>query len=103
MPAGLAAVLYEIGKPLMVESLTVPDLARGQVLVRVVASGFCHKQLEEMSGKRGKDPYLPHMLGHEGSGIVEEIGPEVSRVSIGDHVVLANPEDVLLNGARQVH
>lgn len=89
MTAGLAAVLYEIGKPLMVESLTVPDLARGQVLVRVVASGFCHKQLEEMSGKRGKDPYLPHMLGHEGSGIVEEIGPEVSRVSIGDHVVLS--------------
>jgi S-(hydroxymethyl)glutathione dehydrogenase / alcohol dehydrogenase len=83
-----AAVLYEIDKPLVIEEVEVPDLKHGQVLVDVKCSGLCHKQLEEITGKRGRDPYLPHLLGHEGAGIVEEIGPGVTLVNPGDHVVL---------------
>jgi S-(hydroxymethyl)glutathione dehydrogenase/alcohol dehydrogenase len=57
-------------------------------LVKVHYSGICGKQLEEISGKRGHDPYLPHLLGHEGAGIVAETGPGVRKVKAGDHVVL---------------
>jgi len=83
-----AAVLHEIGKPLVIEELDVPDPQYGQVQVKVKASGLCHKQLEEITGKRGEDPYLPHLLGHEGAGIVEEVGLGVTCVKPGDHVVL---------------
>lgn len=82
------AVLYEIDKPLVVEELRIPDLAHGQVLVRIKCSGVCHSQLKEITGARGEDRYLPHLLGHEGAGIVEAIGPGVTRVEPGDHVVL---------------
>ncbi|HIA62462.1 MAG TPA: dehydrogenase [Planctomycetaceae bacterium] len=83
-----AAVLYEIDKPLVIDEVEVPDLEHGQVLVDIKCSGLCHKQLEEMTGKRGNDPHLPHLLGHEGAGIVEEVGPSVTYVKPGDHVVL---------------
>ncbi len=82
------AVLYEINKPLVIEEVTLPPLKYGQVLVKLKTSGLCHKQLEEMTGKRGHDPFLPHLLGHEGAGIVKDIGPGVSFVNKGDHVVL---------------
>lgn len=82
------AVLYELNEPLIIEDLRIPELGFGQVLVRIKNSGLCHTQLEEMTGKRGDDPYLPHLLGHEGAGVVEEIGPGVTRVKQGDHVVL---------------
>ena len=71
----------------MVE-LEMPSLDVGQVLVKVEYSGICGKQLDEISGKQGPDPYLPHLLGHEGGGIVAEIGPGVRKVSAGDHVVV---------------
>lgn len=64
-------------------------LEEGQVLVRMAASGICHTQLLEIEGQRGPDPFLPRVLGHEGSGTVEAIGSGVSRVSPGDHVVLS--------------
>jgi len=51
-------------------------------------SGICGKQIEEITGKRGDDPYIPHLLGHEGSGTVVEIGPGVRKVKPGDKVVL---------------
>ena len=58
-----AAVLYETGKPLVVENdIEVPDLQAGQVLARIVYSGICRSQLMETRGKRGHDPYLPHLL-----------------------------------------
>ena len=66
----------------------MPALDVGQVLVKVAYSGICGKQLEEISGRRGEDAFLPHMLGHEGTGLVEEIGPGVRKVAVGDHVVL---------------
>ena len=68
--------------------MAIPDLGVGQVLVKVAYSGICGKQLEEISGKRGEDPYLPHLLGHEGAGEVVSIGPGVRKVKEGDHVVL---------------
>ena len=83
-----AAVLYETNKSLQIEELTIPDLQSGQVLVKIAYSGICRSQLNEIQGLKGKDNYLPHTLGHEGSGIVEAIGAGVSKVEIGDHVVL---------------
>lgn len=83
-----AAVLYEIDKPLVIEELQIPELQRGQVLVKVLYSGICHSQLNEIRGLKGEDRYLPHTLGHEGSGIVKTVGPGVKKVNSGDHVVL---------------
>lgn len=83
-----AAVLYDINKPLRIEELIIPELNSGQVLVEVVFSGICRSQLNEIQGLKGKDKYLPHTLGHEGAGIVEQVGPDVKKVRPGDHVVL---------------
>jgi S-(hydroxymethyl)glutathione dehydrogenase/alcohol dehydrogenase len=83
-----AAILVEQNARLVVTEVEVPRLDVGQVLVKVEYSGICGKQLEEISGKRGDDPYLPHLLGHEGAGVVVEIGPGVRKVKSGDHVVL---------------
>ena len=84
----IAAVLFESGKPLKLMELKIPDLTKGQVLVKVVYSGLCHSQLMEVRGKRGPDKYLPHLLGHEGSGIVVDVGRGVKKVKKGDNVVL---------------
>ena len=83
-----AAVLTELGKPLELMDLYVPPLSVGQVLVRVHASGICGAQMGEIAGAKGKDPYLPHLLGHEGGGVVLDIGPGVTTVKPKDHVVL---------------
>ena len=84
-----AAVLCELNRPLAIEpDIGIPSLKPGQVLVRVAYSGVCHSQLMEVRGKRGADPYLPHLLGHEGSGYVEDTGPGVSKVQRGDRVIL---------------
>lgn len=83
-----AAILVAQRKPLVVDEIEVPELGVGQVLVKVAFSGICGKQLEEISGKRGEDPYIPHLLGHEGAGTVVEVGPGVRKVNAGDHVVL---------------
>lgn len=85
----LAAVLEQLNKPLKIRELTIPDLKPGQVLVKVAYSGVCHSQLLEICGKRGEDRYLPHTLGHEGSGVVLELGGGVKKVKPGDHVVLS--------------
>lgn len=84
----LAAILVEQRKPLVIDEVEVPDLSYGQVLVQVKATRICGSQLGEIEGVKGSDNYLPHLLGHEGGGIVLEIGPEVSQVKPGDHVVL---------------
>jgi len=83
-----AAVLYELEKPLSIMTLTIPELKPGQVLVDIAYSGVCHSQLLEVRGKRGQDRFLPHTLGHEGSGTVLEVGEGVTKVKAGDHVVL---------------
>jgi len=83
-----AAILVEQNNPLIVSEIDSPELTVGQVLVKVLYSGVCGKQVEEINGKRGHDPYLPHLLGHEASGIVSEVGPGVRKVKEGDLVVL---------------
>ena len=85
----LAAVLEQLNKPLRTRELTIPDLRPGQVLVEVAYSGVCHSQLLEVRGKRGPDRFLPHTLGHEGSGTVLEVSASVTKVKPGDHVVLS--------------
>lgn len=85
-----AAVLEELGRPLRVrEDLEIPALKAGQVLVQIAFSGVCHSQLMEVRGRRGTDPYVPHLLGHEATGVVRAAGSEVTKVSPGDRVILS--------------
>jgi S-(hydroxymethyl)glutathione dehydrogenase/alcohol dehydrogenase len=60
----------------------------GQVLVQIHCTGICGAQLGEIDGKKGADKFLPHLLGHEGGGVVLDVGPGVTQVRKGDHVVL---------------
>ena len=84
-----AAILAKQREPLVIDSVQLPpDLAPGQVLVKVHYTSVCGSQVAMIDGKRGQDPYLPHLLGHEGSGTVEEVGPGVRTVAQGDCVVL---------------
>ena len=84
-----AAILVELARPLELVDLEIPPLKPGQVLVEIAYSGVCHTQVMEARGLRGPDRFVPHCLGHEGSGVVREIGPNVSRVQPGDRVVLS--------------
>lgn len=88
MKSTQAAVLRKIGEPLEVLEIELPELKRGQILVKVFYSGICRSQLMEMTGGRGEDPWLPHLLGHEGSGQVIAIGDGVKKVAVDDEVVL---------------
>jgi len=107
----LAAILVETGKPLELAELEIPPLKPGQVLVEVAYSGVCHTQLLEARGHRGQDPFLPHCLGHEGSGVVLEAGSGVGKVKPGDRVILSwikgagadVPGTVYAWGARKVN
>ena len=84
-----AAILYRLNEPLRIKEIEVPLLRRGQVLVRMSASGICRSQLNEIKGFKGSDSYLPHLMGHEGSGFVEALGKGVTKVRKGDFVVLS--------------
>ncbi len=83
-----AAILEKLNAPLVVDWLNLPELGVGQVLVEVHCSGICGKQMGEISGWYGEDKFLPHLLGHEGGGVVVEIGVGVKNVKVGDHVVM---------------
>lgn len=84
-----AAVLYESGNALVMErDIPIPPLEEGQVLIKVFYSGVCHSQLMEALGKRGEDKWLPHLMGHEGTGEVVKTGPGIKKVKPGDRVIL---------------
>ena len=84
-----AAILTELNKPLVIADIALPQqLSYGQVRVKISYSGICGAQLNEIQGAKGPDKFLPHLLGHEGSGIVVDIGPGVKTVKKDDHVVL---------------
>jgi S-(hydroxymethyl)glutathione dehydrogenase / alcohol dehydrogenase len=85
----LAAILVESHKPLVLDEVEPPSsLEYGQVLVKVAYTGLCGAQINEIEARKGPDKFLPHLLGHEGSGIVEKCGAGVTTVKPGDHVVM---------------
>lgn len=83
-----AAILERLNAPLVLDEVEIPSLECGQVLVQVHCSGICGAQTGEIAGVKGEDKYLPHLLGHEGGGVAVEIGPGVTKVQEGDHVVM---------------
>ena len=87
-----AAVVHEPGKPLSIETVQLEGPKAGEVLVEIKATGVCHTDAYTLSGK---DPegLFPAILGHEGAGIVVEVGPGVTSIKPGDHVIpLYTPE-----------
>ena len=85
--AGYGIVSRQAGKPTQLEEIVVEPPGLGEVLVRIQASGVCHTDLHYKLGKI--DDKFPYLLGHEGAGIVEEVGAGVSTPAVGDYVVLA--------------
>lgn len=83
-----AAILVEQKKHLIVDTIEIPELKYGQVLVKILYSGICGAQLNEIDGTKGLDKFLPHLLGHEGSGIVLQCDEGVTQVKENDSVVL---------------
>jgi S-(hydroxymethyl)glutathione dehydrogenase/alcohol dehydrogenase len=84
-----AAILAQSREPLVVDEIALPEtLGVGQVLVKVLYSTICGAQLNEIAAAKGPDKFLPHLLGHEASARVIEIGPGVTSVKPGDTVVL---------------
>ena len=92
MVASRAAVAHEAGKPLSIETVNVDGPREGEVLVEIRATGVCHTDAFTLSGE---DPegLFPAILGHEGAGVVVEVGKGVTTLSEGDHVIpLYTPE-----------
>lgn len=83
-----AAILEKIDSPLVIKNVELTPLKVGQVLVKVIMSGLCGAQLQEISGLKGNANFLPHLLGHEGSGVVTEVGQGVTKVKVGDKVIM---------------
>jgi S-(hydroxymethyl)glutathione dehydrogenase/alcohol dehydrogenase len=84
-----AAILAQSRQPLIVDEISFPDtLQAGQVLVKIYYTSICGAQINEIEAVKGPDKFLPHLLGHEASGIVVETGPGVTHVKPGESVVL---------------
>lgn len=89
MPTNARGVIARTpGKPAQVESFTIGDPGPNEVLVKILASGVCHTDLGVKDGVYGSDGF-PFLLGHEGAGIIEAVGPGVTQHKVGDHVILA--------------
>ena len=87
-----AAVAYEAGKPLSVETVNLEGPKAGEVLIEIKASGICHTDAYTLSG-RDPEGLFPAILGHEGAGVVVDVGAGVTSVKRGDHVIpLYTPE-----------
>ncbi len=85
----LAAVLFKSLSPLKISSIEIPQALKGrQVKVKVLTSSLCGSQIGEIDAVKGPDAYLPHLLGHEGVAEVVDVGPEVSRIKVGQRVIL---------------
>ena len=81
-----AAVLYEPNTPLRVEDVTLDEPQANEILVKIMATGLCHSDLHFMKGEMPVP--MPVVMGHEGAGVVEKVGPGVTSVQPGDHVIL---------------
>ena len=87
-----AAIAWEAGKPLTVETVHLDGPREGEVLVEIMATGICHTDAYTLSGL-DSEGLFPSILGHEGAGIVRDVGPNVTSVKPGDHVIpLYTPE-----------
>src|SRR5271170_992099 len=87
-----AAVAWEAGKPLSIETVQLEGPKSGEVLVEIKATGICHTDLYTLSGK-DSEGIFPCILGHEGAGVVVDVGPDVKSLKKGDHVIpLYTPE-----------
>ena len=84
----LAAVLTEHYKPLTLETFKAEVPTDGQVLVKMISAGLCGAQINEIDAVKGQDKYMPHFMGHEGFGVVQNAGNRVTKVKPGDYVVL---------------
>jgi S-(hydroxymethyl)glutathione dehydrogenase/alcohol dehydrogenase len=84
-----AAILVQTSQPIEIVELEIPALRPGQVLIEIGYSGACGTQLMEVRGMKGEDKWVPHCLGHEGTGTVLEVGSAVSKVKVGDKVVMS--------------
>jgi S-(hydroxymethyl)glutathione dehydrogenase/alcohol dehydrogenase len=82
-----AAVLYGFNEPFAVEEVELAAPRQGEVRVKLAASGVCHSDLSIQRGILPMPP--PRIIGHEGAGVVEEVGPGVTSVAAGDHVILS--------------
>ena len=106
----VAAILTNSKQDLVIDEIEFPDsLQSGQVLVELISAGICGAQLNEIDATKGVDPFLPHLLGHEGFCHVLEVAHDVSRVKIGDRAVMhwrkglglnSNPPAYLWGGKR---
>jgi len=83
-----AAILEKINSPLVIGDVIPTKLKYGQVFIKMSVSGLCGAQLQEIAGLKNNAKFVPHLLGHEGCGIVEAIGEGVSRVKPSDKVIL---------------
>jgi Zn-dependent alcohol dehydrogenase len=81
-----AAVLQELGQPVKVEEVTLDEPQANEVLVKVAATGICHSDIHFMKGDMPQP--VPVVLGHEGAGVVERVGPGVTTLKPGDHVIM---------------
>ncbi|MCZ6785173.1 MAG: S-(hydroxymethyl)glutathione dehydrogenase/class III alcohol dehydrogenase [Proteobacteria bacterium] len=81
-----AALAFEAAKPLVIDEIDLDGPKAGEALVKLVATGVCHTDAYTLSG-RDPEGLFPTVLGHEGGGLVEEVGPGVSSVAVGDHVI----------------
>ncbi|MFE3999338.1 alcohol dehydrogenase catalytic domain-containing protein [Nocardioides sp. YIM B13467] len=87
MPQTVRAVIARSkGAPVEIVNINVPDPGPGEVVVQVMTCGVCHTDLHYREG--GINDEFPFLLGHEAAGVVESVGPDVSRVAPGDFVVL---------------
>jgi propanol-preferring alcohol dehydrogenase len=83
-----AAVVHDFTEPLVVEDVPRLVLEPGQIRVKLEASGLCHTDILPAHGDRPVKPSSPFTPGHEGVGIVEELGPDVTEVEVGDRVAM---------------
>ncbi|MBJ3776173.1 alcohol dehydrogenase AdhP [Acuticoccus mangrovi] len=81
-----AAVVHAFGEPLVIEDMPVPEVGRGQILMKVAASGVCHTDLHAASGDWPVKPTPPFVPGHEGVGYVAAVGADVTAVKEGDRI-----------------
>jgi S-(hydroxymethyl)glutathione dehydrogenase/alcohol dehydrogenase len=82
-----AAVAYGPNKPLVVEDIYVDPPKSGEIRLKIIGSGICRSDLHILDTNISNDFVFPLIMGHEGSGIVESVGPNVTTVSVGDHVI----------------